>query len=106
MTNPHKIAAALSEARKWTAVCTNRVRPRLQNNHSKGHQHWLREVHHLENPGQHYSLGKVTLCNRDSTDWLTIGDVTAGELGSDVCQRCASIAVRAILQEQTNDKMD
>jgi hypothetical protein len=61
------------------AVCSPRPRTSLQNNHSKGSQWWARDVYHL--------LGEAgrTLCGRDCSEWLTIGEI---EPDHNCCVRC------------------
>lgn len=51
---------------KVALVCSARKRAPTQNNHSKGHQWWVRDVHHA-------SLDRLTtLCGRDCGEYLMI----------------------------------
>lgn len=64
-------------------VCSNRPRPSVQNNHSKGSQWWARDIWHVKGDG-----GK-TLCGRGASDWLTIGEI---KIDGHCCTRCAAKA--------------
>ena len=65
------------------AVCSNRPRPSVQRG-AKGNQWWRRDPYHLAGrPGR-------TLCGRDTSDWLTVGEI--GELTPDCCVRCAALS--------------
>lgn len=68
---------------KHIAVCSAKPRPSVHNNHSKGSQHWARDVYHLA------GADNRTLCGRDRSEWLTIGEI---EISDDCCVRCARIA--------------
>lgn len=51
---------------KVALVCSARKRAPTQNNHSKGHEWWVRDVHHA-------SLDRLrTLCGRDCGEYLMI----------------------------------
>lgn len=63
----------------FIAVCSARPRPSLQRN-GKGHQWWARDVYHIQGDAG------LTLCGRNTADWLTIGPVE--ELTADCCDRC------------------
>lgn len=67
------------------ATCSNRPRTPLANDHSKGHQWWLREVYHLRLAG-----AQRTLCGVDCSEWLDME--MPPELGSDCCIKCAKKA--------------
>lgn len=62
------------------AVCSAKPRPSVQNNHSKGSQHWRRDVYHLQ------GLGHRTLCGRDCSEWLTIGEIDS--VDHNCCAMC------------------
>lgn len=64
------------------AVCSMRAPARTQNNHSKGHQWWARDVYHLRADSQ------KTRCGIDCSEWLVIGPID--EIDYNCCQRCAS----------------
>lgn len=67
------------------AVCTARPRPSVQNSRSRfGSQWWKRDVYHLKGPGSR------TLCGRDCTEWLVVGDVD--EIDHNCCARCSAKA--------------
>lgn len=90
-------------------VCSNRPRPSVQNNHSKGHQWWVRETHHASlDTGKPLYHGAKTLCGRDCADWLildvgpmsdkrsmTVSEAAAYE-PDDLCSRCAAKLVQAL----------
>lgn len=61
------------------AVCSNKPRPSLQNNHSKGSQHWRRDVWHIA------AAFGLTKCGRVMNDWLVIGQI---EIDNDCCKQC------------------
>lgn len=69
-------------------VCSARKRASTQNSRSyflkTGASAWGRDVYHLKGQGQR------TLCGRDCSEWLTIGEIE--ELTSDCCIRCATLA--------------
>lgn len=60
-------------------VCSNKPRPSVQNNHSKGHQHWKRDIWHIR------KSGIQTLCGIDSSEWLDMGKIPTD---SNTCTRC------------------
>ncbi len=62
-------------------ICSNRPRPSLQNNHSKGSQHWRRDVWHAKD--EHNNR---TLCGINSDAFLIIGEI---ETDNNFCSRCA-----------------
>lgn len=61
------------------AVCSAKPRPSVHNHHSKGHQYWRREIYHLRGDGQR------TLCGRDCSEWLVIGEI---EIDHHCCALC------------------
>jgi hypothetical protein len=62
------------------AVCSARPRAQTHSNSKFGNQWWLREVYHLE------GANKRTLCGRDSSDYLTVGEMD--DLDDNCCVRC------------------
>lgn len=64
-------------------VCSNKPRPMLQNNHSKGGQYWKRDVWHIR------ASDTNTLCGRDSSEYLNMGEMKPD---GDLCARCAKKA--------------
>lgn len=69
----------MSVIEKVHAVCSNKPRPSVQNNLSKGSQYWKRDVWHIR------KSGVQTLCGRDSDEWLDIG---MAEIDADTCTKC------------------
>jgi len=67
------------------AVCSAKPRTSVQNNHARfGSQWWARDVYHIQGePGR-------TLCGRDASEWLTIGEIEAPD--HNCCARCAKAA--------------
>lgn len=62
-------------------ICSLAPRPSVHNNHSKGHQYWKREVHHVK-------MGLKTLCGRKAQGWLAFeADVNTPGL----CEKCKAI---------------
>ena len=71
-------------------TCSNRPRPSVHNSHSKGHQWWAREVHHLMRTGD-----TKTLCGRDAKEWLFMdGPVEELLANPNCCVRCMAAAKR------------
>lgn len=69
------------------AVCSNKPRPSVQNNHtSNGKQWWVRDVFHAR------GLDDRTLCAIRCDEWLQIGCLDVCQVIADVnfCKRCAS----------------
>lgn len=67
------------------AVCSNNPRPSVQKS-GKGHQHWKREVFHFA-----VDKGGRTLCGKDASEWLVIGDATKEHAeNSHCCARCSA----------------
>lgn len=68
-------------------VCSNKPRPSVHKS-GKGHEHWRRDVHHLTKFPS-VGLHKTTLCNRDASEWLVIGDVNPqSAYDHNLCKRC------------------
>lgn len=66
-------------------VCSNKPRPSVQNNHSKGSQHWAKDTWHIR------KSGVQTMCGIDSSEWLDIGEITPD---SYLCDRCKKLALQ------------
>ncbi len=62
-------------------VCSNKPRPMLQNNHSKGGQYWARDVWHIAGSCDN----KITFCGRDSSEWLVMGELP---IDDNLCVKC------------------
>lgn len=70
----------------YRLVCSNKPRPSLQR--GKGHQFWLRDVHHIADK-------KLTLCGFDVSEWLEMGNLTSDSLNdTSLCRRCKREALR------------
>lgn len=67
------------------AVCSARSPARTQNNHSKGHAWWARDVYHLRREDD----VARTRCGRDCSEWLVIGPID--EVDHNCCTRCLSV---------------
>lgn len=66
-------------------VCSNKPRPSVQNNHSKGNQYWEKDVWHIR------KSGAQTMCGIDSSEWLDMGELSPD---SNLCDRCKKIALQ------------
>jgi len=52
------------------AVCSARPRPSVQNDRSRFGSQWRRrDIYHLQGDGSR------TLCGRDCSEWLVVGDI-------------------------------
>lgn len=71
--------SVIDTAGKVNGTCSNKPRPSLQNNHSKGSQWWSRDVWHIA------MTRSQTACNIDCTDWLQMGRMLPD---ADLCSRC------------------
>lgn len=79
------------------AVCTLKRRASTHNSHSKGHQWWTRDVHHLSE-----TTSPMTLCGRDATGWIDVeGDINDLASSLNCCVRCAALA-KALGKDQSN----
>ncbi len=67
----------------FQTVCSAKRRAPTQS--VRGHQWWARDVYHLRMDEEH-----VTLCGRDCSEWLMIGDADLGGCLTDtnICKRC------------------
>ena len=79
-------SAAMGSGVMLQAMCSNKPRPSVHNNHSKGHQFWARDVHHIVN-----TPSMTTLCSRDASEWLPM-EWGVAEAADDrnCCQQCAA----------------
>ena len=70
---------------KIIAVCSNKIRASVQSSRSyflkTGASAWGRDVYHIKG-----EEGR-TLCNRDCSEWLTIGEIE-DPTEKDCCLRC------------------
>ncbi len=72
------------------AVCSNKVRPIVQNNRLRfGSQNFRKDTWHLLG-NLRQDQTPTTLCGIDCSDWLKIGPVE--ELTNDCCERCRAKA--------------
>jgi hypothetical protein len=80
-TQPDSALREALEAQRPIAVCSNRRRASTQS--GRGNQWWARDVWHIKGETNR------TLCGRDTSDWLTIGEVEA--VDANCCTRCAAL---------------
>lgn len=71
-------------------VCSNKPRPSVHRS-GKGHQHWRRDVHHVQAPPSVAGRDMRTFCSRDASEWLLIGPITADSASDhNLCKKCLS----------------
>ena len=65
-------------------ACSNKPRPSVRNNHSKGHQHWKRDIYHA------LKSGMTTYCGIDASDFLRMDEmpIASARAEHNFCQRC------------------
>lgn len=74
-----------ADARTVIGICSNKPRPMVQSSRSyslkTGESAWGRDVWHIKGDGM------KTLCGRDASEWLIIGET---EIDWHCCTRCVS----------------
>lgn len=76
---------------KLQTVCSNRPRPSVSNDYSKGHQWWAREVYHAR-----VKDAPRTICGHDASEWLPMDTpIITAMTDHHFCKRCKSAIAKA-----------